>query len=213
MGPQPATPPEHLAVPATRPADVQALNRRQWSGVVEPGEKIPPLTVHEKLVFAAHEEFRPISLLPIVYSAGYGILRDNDPKYGTNSEGFGERAGAAALRQAIGRELSDSLLPIVFHADPRYYREAYGTYGSRGWHAIKGAVISHTDAGGSTVDFSDIIGRGMNAALTQTYYPQRSIGTRVVLESWGISMSQLAGYNVVQEFWPDVKRKLFKKSN
>ena len=212
LGPQPATPPTHVLVPAVRPATPEEVKRRQWSGVVEPGEKIPALTVHEKLLFAAHEEFRWSSLFAASYSGGYGVLRNNDPHFGTNSEGFGERVGAATLRQSINRELADSLLPIAFHEDPRYYRQAYGTYQSRGIHALLSSVIAHTDSGGTSIDWSDILGRGMNAALTQTYYPQSSIGPRVVFSSWGISLSQLAGYNIVQEFWPDAKRKFFHKS-
>ena len=177
--------------------------------MVEPGEKIPPMTVRDKLAFPAHEEFRWTTLVPILYSGGYGVLRNSDPKLGTNSDAFGERVGEAALRQGISRELSDSFLPILFHEDPRYYRMAYGSYGARTRHAIRRVFISQKDSGAITFNYSDIVGRGMAAALTQTYYPQASISPKVVFTTWGLSLAALGGGNLFEEFWPDVKHKWF----
>ncbi len=209
---EPATPSTHLAVPATRPPGVEALNSRQWSGVVEPGEKIPPMTVREKLLFPVHEEIRWTTLVPILYSGGYGVWRDSDPKLGTDAAGFGERVGESALHQATSRVISDSFLPILLHEDPRYYRQAYGTYGSRTEHAIRRVFITQTDGGSRTFNVSDLLGRGMAAALTQTYYPDQSIGAGVVMRSWGISIAALGGGNLFEEFWPDVKQKVFHRS-
>ncbi|RRA47938.1 hypothetical protein D1Y84_06185 [Acidipila sp. EB88] len=212
IGAVPATPQDHVPVPAVRPPTVEALNRRQWSGVVEPGEKIPPMTVRAKLMFPLHEEVRPVTtVVPILFSGGYGVLRDSDPKYGTNSEGFGERVGASALHQIISREVSDSFLPILFHEDPRYYRQAYGTYPSRTEHAIRRVFFTQSDSGQRTVNLSDLLGRGIAAALTQAYYPDPSVRPSVVFRTWGVSLAALGGGNLFEEFWPDVKRKMLHK--
>ena len=213
MGPQPPTPSTHVAVPATRPSTVPALNRRQWSDVVEPGEKIPPLSADQKLLFPLHEELRPVyTLFPVVVAAGYGTLENTNPKLGTDAGGFGERVGEIALRQAITRELSDGLLPIAFRQDPRYFRQAYGSYDSRFEHAVERIFVTQNDSGARSINFSDILGRGMSAALTQTYYPEKSIGSGIVLRTWGVSLLTLGGGNLFVEFWPDVKRKLLGRS-
>ena len=52
----------------------------------------------------------------------------------------------------------------------------------------------------------------MSAALTQTYYPEKSIGSGIVLRTWGVSLLTLGGGNLFVEFWPDVKRKLLDRS-
>ena len=152
------------------------------------------------------------TLLPIAATAGYGILENTNPKLGTDAGGFGERFGEAALRQAITRELSDGLLPVAFHQDPRYFRQAYGSYDSRVEHAIERIFVTQNDSGGKSFNYSDIFGRGMSAALTQTYYPQKSIGSGIVLRTWGVSLLALGGGNLFVEFWPDVKRKIFGRS-
>jgi hypothetical protein len=204
----PEAPDGRVPVPATRSNTPAGVERRRWSGIVEPGEKVPQLTAEDKLVFSVHETLRPVAVLPMLVSGGWGILKDSDPKFGINSEGFGERVGAAALRQAGTRFFADSLLPIVFHEDPRYYRMAYGGYVERGRYAVERVFVDQHDSGRRGLNFSDILGRGMSSALTQAYYPESSIGKGVVLRTWGVSLAGDAGVNLFEEFWPDIKRKL-----
>jgi hypothetical protein len=198
-------------VPATRPNTPEAVAKRHWQGVIEPGEKVPPLTMGDKLLFPVHEELRPLSLVPIIISGGYGVWTNDDPKWGTTPTALGERIGDAAIRQASIRLLADGLLPAVFHEDPRYYRKTYGSYDSRFTYAVRRLFVDQRDSGQSGFNFSDTLGRGMAAALTQAYYPDRSVHPSVVFRTWGVSLAGSAGVNVFQEFWPDVKVKIFKK--
>ena len=212
--PAPASqqPLSHIPVPATRPPDPEALNHRQWSSVVQPGEKIPALTDRNKLAFPLHEELNLVTtVIPDLYSGGYGVWRNTDPRYGTDSAGFGDRVGIAAVRQAVTREFADGLLPVLLHEDPRYYRRAYGSYDSRGEYAIRRVFVTQADAGNKVFNFSDILGRGMSAALTQAYYPEDSKGAGVVFRTWGYSLVALGAGNLFEEFWPDVRHKFFHK--
>src|ERR1700761_56580 len=68
--------------PSVRASEQGEYVRSKWFGVVDPGEKIPPLYASDKMVFWLHEEFGPLSLLPAFTSAGWGQLVDSDPKYG-----------------------------------------------------------------------------------------------------------------------------------
>ena len=202
----------HITVPATRSSDAAAVQKRHWSDIVEPGEKVPALTVRDKLLFPVHETFRWSTPAALLYSGWYGILRDNNPHFGVDAAGFGERLGSSAIRQEGSRFFSDGFFPILFHEDPRYYRKAYGSYSTRAFYSISRAVVTQRDSGGSGFNTSKVLGRGFSAALTQAYYPQASIAPRVVFTTWGISLTQLAAADFFDEFWPDVKRKLFHQS-
>jgi hypothetical protein len=195
-------------VPATRPNTPEAVYKRRWEGVIEPGEKVPPLTVRDKFLFPLHEELRPLSIVPVLISGEYGVIRDNDPKWGTNARAFGDRVGDAALRQASIRFFADGLLPVIFHEDPRYYRLTYGSYTARTEYAVRRVFVDARNSGRHGFDFSDTLGRGMAAALTQAYYPDASIHPSVVFRTWGISLIGSAGVNIFQEFWPDFKVKV-----
>jgi hypothetical protein len=181
----------------------------KWYGVVDPGEKVPPLYTRDKLEFWLHEQVNPISLLPAFVSAGYGQVTGTDPKYGSDSAAFGERLGAAALRQASMRFFSDSFLPAVTHEDPRYFRKAYGSIVHRGLYAAERVVVDQRDDGSRGFNYSDTLGRGMASALTMTYYPEPSVRPGVVFRTWGVSLAGAAGNNLFLEFWPDIRDKLF----
>jgi hypothetical protein len=200
--------PAAVPVPATRSNTPAGVERRQWSGIVEPGEIIPPLDTEDKLLFPLHEEARPITIVPILISGFDGAWRNTDPHYGTDSAGVAERMAAAALRQASIRVFSDGLLPAVFHEDPRYYRRGVGSFGARSFYAVSRVFVTQRDSGKRSFDISNTLGRGMAAALTQTYYPEASMTKRVVFQTWSISLGGLGGIYVFEEFLPDLKRSL-----
>jgi hypothetical protein len=105
-----------------------AVEKRKWSDVVEPGETIPSLSAGDKLLFPIHEELRLVSWFPTFFSSGYQQLVDRDPRYGVDSGAYGQRLGAAAIRDLSMRTFSDGVLPALLHEDPRYYRKADGSF-------------------------------------------------------------------------------------
>lgn len=200
--PVPAAPPEHAS-------DPNHYAHSKWYGVVDPGERVPPLSRRDKMLFWLHEEIAPTSLLPAFVSAGYGQAVITNPKYGSDSAAFGERLGAAALRQASMRFFSDSLLPAITHEDPRYFRKAYGSIVHRGLYAAERVFVNQRNSGAHGFDYSDTLGRGIASALTMTYYPEPSVTPRVVFQTWGVSLAGAAGNNLFLEFWPDIRDAIF----
>ncbi len=191
----------------TSGADYYAPSK--WYGVVDPGEKVPPLYARDKMMFWLHEETSPVGWFPVVASAGLEQLANEDPKYGSDSAAFGERVGAGTLRVSSYRFFSDSLLPTITHEDPRYFRKAFGSLTARSFFAVEQVFVGRRDNGSSGVNYSDIFGHLAGAALTTTYYPSPSVNGRVVMKSWGISLVGNAGGNLFLEFWPDVRDTVF----
>jgi hypothetical protein len=184
-------------------------SKSKWFGVVDPGEKIPPLYPRDKMVFWLHEEFAPLSLFPAFTSAGWGQLVGSDPKYGSDSGAFGERLGAAVVRQASFRFFSDSLMPTLTHEDPRYFRKAYGPITHRGVYAAERVFVAQRDNGSKGFNYSGTMGRAIASALTIAYYPHESANAKVAAQTWGISLAGWAGINLFHEFWPDVRDRVF----
>lgn len=198
--------PQHASAPILDPSQV---SHTKWYGVVDPGEPALPLSRKDKMAFWLHEEIEPTSLLPAFVSAGYGQLVDEDPHYGTDSGAFGERLGAAALRQASFRFFSDSLFPVLTNEDPRYFRMAYGGVKKRGEYALEQSVITHRNSGIRGINLSDTLGHLAASSLVVTYYPQRSANAGVVFKTWGVAMAGDAVNNLFLEFWPDIRDTVF----
>jgi len=188
-----------------------AVEKRKWSDIVEPGEKVPPLYPKDKLLFPVHEELRPPSWFGTFFSSGWEQLRDTDPRYGVDSGAYGQRLGAAALRDLSMRTFSDGVLPAMLHEDPRYYRMANGTIVHRGLYAASRVFVGQYDSGGSGFNTSVVVGHGMASALTMAYYPDKSSNASVVFETWAFSLLGQAGGNLWSEFWPNTRDRFFRR--
>lgn len=196
-------PPAVASPQAASPIEHAPYEKRKWSQYVDPGERIPALYARDKWVFWLHQEARLSSAFPAVLSAGFGQLTDS-PDYGSDSEAFGDRLGAALLRQASMRFFCSSVFTVAFHEDPRYYRKASGSYKSRIEWAAERAFVKQRDNGSHGFNVSDIFGHLAASALTPTYYPHPSANAGVVFETWGTSIAGDVGNNMFLEFWPDV---------
>jgi hypothetical protein len=172
---------------------------------------VVPLTVSEKLKLSFQEQFTPFALASMVFAAGWEQLVNSNPKYGTNSTAFAERVGAAAVRQTSQAVLSDGIFASAFHQDPRYYREANGTFAKRIFYAASRTFRSRSDAGDPELNYSLLFGHATAQALTLTYYPDRSQSGRVAITgfAWSLVGSMLG--NQYHEFWPDVLQAILQK--
>lgn len=181
----------------------------KWDGVVDPGQQIPPLTARDKMLYWIQADAHLVSWYPTLLSAGWEQLIDGHPKYGSDSAAFGERLGAAVLRENSARFFSNSLLPAITHEDPRYYRKAFGGIKTRGVYAAERVFVARRDDGSSGFNASLVLGNLAASALTPTYYPAPSANARAVVTSWLLSFLGNAGGNLFQEFWPDARDAIF----
>jgi len=178
--------------------------RLRWRPYINPGQAHQPLTARQKMQFWLHLEARPYAPLPSFMSAGFEQAVDGNPKFGTDSGAFGERLGAAFVRDASMRFFVGSFFPALFHEDPRYYRMQYGSDTARGLWAGKEALVTRTDSGRVTPNYSDLLGHLAACTLTQLYYPAPSANGRVVVEMWATSIAGDAGNNLLLEFVPSI---------
>lgn len=185
-----------------------AIQKRKWSDVIEPGETVPRLSAGDKLMVPIHEELRLRGWFPTFASSGLSHFHDGNPKYGSDSGAFGQRLGAAAIRDLSMRTFSDGVLPAILHEDPRYFRKGNGSFMNRTLYAFSRTFVDQRDSGKSGFNTSVVAGHGMASALTMTYYPDRSATGRVVFETWGTSLLGDAGGHWWAEFWPSIRNKI-----
>jgi hypothetical protein len=199
---QSQNPPAQADPQAASPMKHASYETRKWAQWVDPGERIPPLYPQDKWVFWLHEEARISTAFPALLSAGYGQLTGT-PAYGSDAGAFGDRVGAAFVRQATMRFFCSSFYPVFYREDPRYFRKASGGYlGRAGWAAER-AFVTQRDSGRHGFNFSNIIGHLTASALTPAYYPSKSRNVHVVMQTWGTSIAGSAGNNLFLEFVPD----------
>ncbi|MGZ4825661.1 MAG: hypothetical protein ACXVZT_13655, partial [Terriglobales bacterium] len=83
--------------------------------------------------------------------------------------------------------------------------------GNRFVYSISRVLVTRTDAGRRSFNFSGVGGAFAAAGLSNTYLPDvdRDMGRTAV--SFGLSLANTAGWNLLSEFWPDIWHKLHGK--
>ena len=171
-----------------------------------------PIAAKQKLHIAIEDSFDwPVFPTAAAFAGLYQIENQN-PSFGQGVKGYAQRFGTAYGDQMIENMMVEALVPVLSHQDPRCFRRGEGPVLSRAWYAVTRIVISKTDSGKNAFNISEWGGNSAAVAISNAYYPD----TRTVSDNAQrllIACGTDAFDNVLKEFWPDVKRKFFKKKN
>jgi hypothetical protein len=172
--------------------------------IVNPGEVAQPMPVRDKVLGGLASSVSLFSATGWLAAAGWEQLLNSSPNYGTDSGAFGQRLGAAAIRGVSEGVFSNSLFAPLFHEDPRYYVMGKGhPFFKRLVYAGTRAIITRTDSGHTTPNFSLLAGNAAGSALTIPYYPAQNTSFKEVAETFGGSIGGSALGFVVDEFIVD----------
>src|SRR5579863_765452 len=167
-----------------------------------------PITSKQKLIIATKDTIDyPLFILGGGL-AGIAQLANEHPLFGQGVAGYAHRYGTAYADQFIGNYLTEGILPILFHEDPRYFRKAQGSKLGRTAYAATRIFVTRTDSGGTTFNFAEVVGNSMAAAAGNAYYPgETHLWDNV--SRLGQDLATDAISQVLKEFWPDIKRRYF----
>jgi hypothetical protein len=171
---------------------------------VAPGEIADPMTVKDKVVGGLKDSVSLFSAAGWFVAAGWEQLTNGSPNYGTDAGAFGQRLGAATIRGISEGVFSESFFAPIFHEDPRYYIMGAGhPFFKRLVYAGTRVLITRTDSGHTTPNFSLLAGNAAGSALTIPYYPAKNTTFSEVASTFGGSLGGSALGFVVDEFIVD----------
>jgi hypothetical protein len=93
------------------------------------------------------------------------------PELHHGAAGYGRYYWRAFVDQASGAYFTEAIVPTMTREDPRYYTRDSGGFFRRAGFALACVVLTRTDSGGRSFNFSEIVGNGMEAGLSNLYYP------------------------------------------
>lgn len=183
-----------------------------YQTVSNPQQSVSPLSVKQKFGLFAKETFDPFVVVSSAAGAALSQADNDHPQYGQGSGPYAERFGAAVADVTTQNFFSDAVLASLLHEDPRYFRKGkeYGFW-SRLGYATSRVVITRTDAGKPSFNYSGIFGMAMGIALSNAYYPARSVNGKVDAARVGTSLVSASLSNILPEFWPDIRQKFFRR--
>jgi hypothetical protein len=172
-----------------------------------------PMTAGQKFGLFASNSVSIYTVGGAAMGAGINQARNAQAGYGQGAEGYFKRFGASMALAASNNFFGTFLLPSLLHQDPRFFVRDTGNFGDKVWYATSRIIITRSDRGGETINWSGILGPLAGAALANTYLPDDSQGVGNTFARWGTTLASTAGSNVLREFWPSIARGLRPKKN
>jgi hypothetical protein len=169
----------------------------------------PPLSAGDKWEFGTAETFAPLTILDLGAAAAFRQEQDQFPTFGEGLIGYTKRFGVAFANHASSDYLTGSVFPILLHEDPRYFRSGKGGFFRRFLYAASRIPVTRTDGGTNRLNFSEFVGNAAAATLSNVYLPRADRTTSYSAETFGLFLVSDTLTNVLKEFWPNVRHKLF----
>jgi hypothetical protein len=174
-----------------------------------PDTNVCPLTAHQKFNVWLQRSYSPANLLAAGADAAVWQATDDDPRgYGQGWEAYGARYGASLATTESTLFFQSFLLPSILKEDPRYFRKGSGGFGKRFAYSISRVMVTRTDAGRQSFNVSAVVGALGGAALSNAYLPTVDQDAGRTAVSFGLSLANTAGWNLLSEFGPDIWKKL-----
>jgi hypothetical protein len=213
----PAARPNQKQAPEDKKDDAQAQQSKRMFYVipnfaaVNAHTELPPLSTREKFVLAAHDSL--IDYSSFVWTgilAGQAMALNSDPELGHGAAGYGRYYWRTFADGVSGTFFTEAIVPAITREDPRYYTMGEGGFFRRTGYAISRTLITKTDSRGTSFNWSEVAGNGLEAGLSNAYYPPQERGLSQTARNFGTQMESAVLNHVFQEFWPDIRRKVFR---
>jgi len=178
---------------------------------VEGVRSAPPISAGEKFKLTAEGAFDPFEFALAGVLAGVSQAENDQSTYGQGAAGYGKRYAEAFGNQAVSNFMSGAIFPSLLREDPRYFQAGTGTFRHRFCYALSRIFVTPTDAGHMQFNYSEFLGNAAGAGMANLY---NSPDERTAANAAGNFGEQIAidmMGNELKEFWPDIRRKFFRK--
>jgi hypothetical protein len=102
--------------------------------------------------------------------------------------------------------MTEGVLPVILHQDPRYFRRGKGSGWSRLGYSMGQSFWTHSDSGRTEFNYSEVFGNSAAVAMSNIYYKDHRTGHDAV-SSLSVKLGVNMAANVLKEFWPDIDHK------
>ena len=177
------------------------LSVREWQ----------PLTAREKFQVFLHSTHSPRTFFNAALdeAADRAKGRNMNREYEAGFRGVGQRYGINLATNETDVFFQRFLFPTLLRQDPRYLRNPDLPFFKRALYAMSRVLITRTDNGGQTFNSSRILSIAASRAVSDLYVPGERQGMCPIVGCVSFTLLRDAGENLLHEFWPDVRRKLF----
>jgi hypothetical protein len=215
--PQPKTPDatDAILVPCTAVEQVllslqqvRNLPAANWYARFLDGPQVKRMTPKEKAWLAFRDVADPFNTITILGSSAIAVGSNSHSAYGPGMAGFRRYVGVSYAQDMTGEFIGTFLIPSIAHQDPHYHRMPTASIKRRIAHCLYQVVWTQGDDGKGMVNYADVAGFAIDDEIGNLYVPGQETNLPHSAERYGIGLATAPIENFVNEFLPDVARKI-----
>jgi hypothetical protein len=142
------------------------------------------------------------------------LLLDQDNgtprQWGGGFPGFGRRLASRA-GNAVLQGTFQAPLAALLHEDVRYIPTTQHSFHRRALHAILYSFLTYNDKGHPTLNVANLTAFYASTAVTTAWLPGIQNAARYTFTNASEQIALSFPLNVVQEFWPEIRRHVFRR--
>jgi hypothetical protein len=165
------------------------------------------LSFNARLIIYRHSITSPESIIRPALRAGISQARNEPPEWGQGGAGYSDRFISSYGSMLIGRTIRFGVAAID-HEDPRFHPSNETGF----WRRVRSTTIHYfmtrTDSGSEIPTFSRFAGTYGAAFISNAWYPPSRADTSHALLRGSSALGASLGWDILQEFWPDIKNVL-----
>src|SRR6202034_1803818 len=179
-----------------------------WYARFLDGPQVKPMTPKEKAWLAVRNWIDPFNAVTILASSAIAVGSNAHSPYGPGFTGFGRYVGVSYAQDATGEFFGTFLIPSLVHQDPHYHRMPQARLKRRIAHCVYQVVWTQGDNGKGMVNYADVVGFAIDDEIGNLYVPGQRTNLPSTAERYGFGLAIAPIENFVNEFLPDVARKI-----
>jgi hypothetical protein len=195
---------EPAATPASGQQPKRILGVMPNFRAVSAGAIPTPPTPKEAFKIATQNSFDYSSFIFVGITSLEAEGTNEHADLGKGLPGFWNYYWRGFLDKTDGNYLVIFALPTVFHEDDRYFAMGKSGFWKRGIYAADRVIITRDYHGRSTVNLSEMLGRGAAQGISAAYYPSHDRTLGALATKYAYAIGRDAFTNVFREFWPDI---------
>ena len=177
-----------------------------YKTVNDASQPVTPIGAKQKFGLVLHY-FDPFTYGFTAVQASIQQATNAQKGYGQGFSGYSKRYGADFTDAFTNELFTVGVFPTLLHEDPRYFRKGQGGGMHRTLYAISRVFVARSDSGHQRYNFSEVLGNLSSGAISNLYYPSSDRRVSDILSRTCFQMGYDAMFNVLKEFYPDLKRK------
>jgi hypothetical protein len=152
----------------------------------------------------------PANLAGGVCAAALGTAPARPKEYGPHWGGFADRYGMGMTGSVTGNAI-EAGVGLILREDPRYFRVPDRPFKARVGNVVRLTFGSRGDHGGFGPAYARYMGLFGNNLISNSWRAHSEANSHDALLRTSEGFGGLLAGNAFEEFWPDVKRRVFHK--